>query len=186
MANLIEIQGFAELQNQIMQLADDKDKKREILLILRQVAKDTVRVAKQNAPVSNRLAYTNIKSRKTYKPGTLRDSIGIITTRKSVNPVIYVGPKVKGKNDGWYGHIVEYGHAIYKNDSLKGKVSKNGRKRRVNERITRKRKGVARSFVDANPFMARTYQQTQGQALQESQQRITAFIQRRINKLSNQ
>lgn len=185
---LFEIEGFAELQQKIMNLADDRSKKRELISVLRQVAASTVRVAKQNAPVSKRNANSSLKTKKTYMPGTLKKSIGVIVGKKGSakdNPIVYVGPRVKGNYKGWYGHIVEYGHYVYRNASLKGKVSKKGRKRRVNERITRKKKGFANSYVLGQFYMQKTYQQTGGKVSDEATTKVAAFIQKKINKLSN-
>lgn len=170
--SLVEIEGFAELQQKIMNLADDRSKKRELISVLRQVAATTVRVAKQNAPVSRKPH----KGRgKTINPGTLKKSIGVIVGKKGSakdNPVVFVGPRAKGSNDGWYGHFVEYGVNVY------------------NKGFKRKRKAGANNSAavrrtKANSFMQKTYQQTGGKISDEAATKVAAFIQKKINKLSN-
>jgi HK97 gp10 family phage protein len=168
---LIEIQGFAELQQKIMNLADDRSKKRELISVLRQVAATTVRVAKQNAPVSKR-AHTG--RGKTINPGNLKKSIGVIVGKKGSakeNPVIFVGPRAKGSNNGWYGHFVEYGVNVY------NKGFKRKRKAGAND-------GAAVRRTKANEFMKKTYQQTGGKVSDEAATKVAAFIQKKINKLS--
>jgi len=44
--SIIEIEGFHAWQEKIKQLSNPKDKKREVLMILKQVASSTVRAAK--------------------------------------------------------------------------------------------------------------------------------------------
>lgn len=168
---LVEIQGFTELLSKIKELSSDKDKKREVIAVLRKVAAATVKVAKQNAPIAQK----QHKARgKAISPGNLKKSIGIIVGRKGEsknNPVIYVGPRAKGNNDGWYGHFVEYGVNVYK------KGYKRKRKKGANA-------SAAISRTKANPFMQRTYEQTSGRISQEAAQKVAAFIQKRIDKLS--
>lgn len=170
--SLVEIQGFAELQQKIMNIANDRSKKREVISVLRQVAATTVRVAKQNAPVSKKPH----KSRgKTINPGALRKSIGVIVGKKGAakeNPVIYVGPRTKGSNDGWYGHFVEYGVNTY------NKGFKRKRKAGANN-------NAAVSRTKANAFMSKTYQQTQGKISDEAAVKVAGYIQKKINKLSS-
>lgn len=168
---LIEIKGFAELQKKIMNLADDRSKKRELISVLRQVAATTVRVAKQNAPVSKRAH----KGRgKLIQPGNLKKSIGVIVGKKGSakeNPVIFVGPRAKGANNGWYGHFVEYGINVY------SKGFKRKRKAGAND-------GAAIRRTKANAFMKKTYLQTSGKVSDEAATKVAAFIQKKINKLS--
>jgi hypothetical protein len=154
--SVVEITGFKELQAKIKLLADDKDKKRELLLLLRQVAKPTLEAAKAFVP------------KKTLK---LQKSLGFISS-KAINPTVLVGPRVKGQNKGWYGHMVHEGHNIY----AKG--------------FKRKRKGggvndyAAKSRTKAQPYMTEAYAATEGLVTADAEKKVTAFIQRRIDKLS--
>lgn len=173
MANeLIEITGFVELQRKIQQLANDKQKKREIISVLRQVAMGTVKVAKSEVPVSKR----SHKARgKIINPGNLKKSIGVIVGKKGdakENPTVYVGPRAKGANDGWYGHFVEYPVNIYR------KGFKRKRKKGANA------DAAIAQRMRFTPFMQRAYQKTGGKVTEESRQRVTAFIQKKIDKLS--
>jgi hypothetical protein len=171
---LIEVTGFKELQDKIKLIADDKTKRSEVLKILRVVARPTVQSAKAFAP--ERVAKSNIKTRITTG-GILKKSIGTITG-KSLNPTILVGPKVKGKNKGYYGAWVELGHNIY----------------HKNFKLKRNRKGtkVARKFNKANRtgkttakfFMKKSFELTKGQVTNEAEKKIAAYIQKKIDKLS--
>lgn len=170
--DVIEIEGFAELQNKIIRLSNPKDKKREVIAILRQVASSTVRAAKDNAPISKK---PHTARKKRINPGNLKKSIGVIVGRKGnakENPTVYAGPRAKGSQNGWYGHFVEYGHNVYK------KGFKRNRKKGSNN------SGGVTNTTKANRFMQKAYQQTAGKVTQESEQKVAKFIQRRINKLS--
>lgn len=169
---IVEITGFPELEKKIKALGDDKSKKREVIGILRQVANSTVKAARQTAPV--RRSYTNIKTKKTVLGGTLQKSIGTIVGKKGSakdNPTVYVGPRAKGNNDGWYGHFVEYGVNLY------------------NKGFKRKRKaGANNAFAvrrtKGNPFMKNAYEQTKGAVTQDAEAKVARYIQKRIDKLS--
>jgi HK97 gp10 family phage protein len=171
MSNLVEISGFRELEAKIKLLSNDKDKKREVIGILRQVANSTVKAAKQTAPVSKK--EHKARGRK-IQPGNLKKSIGTIVGRKGQakdNPTVYVGPRAKGKQDGWYGHFVEYGVNVY------------------NKGFKRKRKAGANNAAairrtKANPFMKNAYNQTKGGVTQDAEAKVARFIQKRIDKLS--
>lgn len=169
--DLVQITGFTELQSKIQQLANDKQKKNEVIAILRQVALSTVKAARNEAPVSNKPH----KARgKIISPGNLKKSIGTFVGKKGgakENPTVYVGPRAKGTNDGWYGHFVEYGVNVY------NKGFKRKRKAGANN-------GAAIRTTKANAFMQRAYQQTGGKVTAESEQRVAAFIQKKIDKLS--
>lgn len=171
--SIIEIEGFAALQEKIKQLSNPKDKKREVLMILKQVASSTIRAAKNEAPISKKPH----KARgKVIQPGTLKKSIGNIVGKKGSaieNPTVYVGPRAKGSNDGFYGHFVALGHNVY------SKGFKRKRKKGANNSS-----GVS-STTKANNFMQRAYQQTGGKVTQESEVKVARFIQRRIDKLSS-
>lgn len=169
---IIEIEGFQELQNKIKKLGNDKDKKREILSILRNEAKSTVNAAKTFAPVSKK---PHVARGKVIQPGNLQKSIGAITGRKGrarINPTIYVGPRAKGKWDGWYGHFVHEGVNIYRSGF------KRKRKKGAND-------GAALSRTKGNPFMLKAYNLTGGKVAKDMEAKTARFIQRRIDRLSS-
>lgn len=164
---LVEIEGFRELEAKLKLLSNDKDKKKEILLILRQVANPTLRAA-QSFIVNSKKAH---KTRgKLIKPGNLKKSIGTITGKQD-NPTIYVGPRAKGSFNGWYGHFVHDGHNVY-NKGYKRKHTAGANN------------AAAKSRTTANPFMTKANTVTNSQVTDDAEKRITAFIQRRIDKLS--
>ncbi|WP_119792048.1 HK97-gp10 family putative phage morphogenesis protein [Flavobacterium anhuiense] len=164
---LFEVEGFEELKAKIRELANDKDKKREVLVILRQVAQPTLQAARSFVPVSSK----RHKARgKLIEPGNLKKSLGFITGKQE-NPTIYVGTRAKGANSGWYGHFVERGVNKYR------KGYKRKRKRGANNH-------AAIGKTKATPFMAMAYQATGTQVTNEAQQKMAKFIQRRIDKLS--
>jgi HK97 gp10 family phage protein len=169
--NLIEVKGFPELNAKLMKLANDKEKKRPILQVLRAVASGTVKAAKQEAPVSKKPHVIGGKrTKKTISPGNLKKSIGLINGKRGrakENPTVYVGPRVKGNNDGFYGAWVEAGHVI-KNKS-------GGRKRS---------KSSGKSRTKPNPFMRRAYSKTEGKVTPEVAEKVAKVIQRNIDKLS--
>lgn len=172
--DIVEIQGFKELEAKIKKLGNDKDKKREVLTILRSVSKPTVKAARNYAPISKKPH----RARKTLiNPGNLKKSIGTITGRKGKakdNPTVYVGPRVKGRYDGFYGAWVHEGVNIYR----KGfKRNRNGRKN-YNASGALKR-------TEGNPYMDKAYAATQGKVTADAEKRMVRFIQRRINKLSS-
>jgi hypothetical protein len=163
----IEVQGFEELKRKILLLANDKDKKAEMLLILRQIAKPTLQAAKALAPISKK----NHKARGVLiQPGNLQKSIGNITG-KGPNPTIYVGARVKGSNKGWYAHFVHDGVNFY-NKGFKRKHKKNANSQ------------AAKSRSAGNPFLKTAYDATKGIATADAEKRMAKFIQRRIDKLS--
>ena len=165
---LIEITGFAELQEQIKLLANPRDKRKEILNLLRQVARPTLSAAKNFVPVSSK----RHKARgKLIEPGNLKKSLGFITGRNE-DPTIYVGPRAKGSFNGWYGHFVEKGVNTY------------------NKGFKRKRKAGANNHAaigrtTGTPFMASAYTATNGQVTADAEIKVAAYIQRRIDKLSS-
>jgi mRNA-degrading endonuclease YafQ of YafQ-DinJ toxin-antitoxin module len=185
---LIEIEGFAELQEKLKQLSNDKDKKKEILLILRQVAKPTVLAAQLKAPIKKDWKKHTAR-REEISPGNLKKSIGIINS-KLPNPTIFIGPRLKGSFKGWYGHMVDKGHDIYNQRSSvftrdsKGRISTN----KVSGALTAKkakRKGItSQGRVEAVNFLEEGFSVTEGLVTADAEKKITAFIQRRIDKLS--
>lgn len=164
----VNVEGFDKLVQQIKFLANDKSKKREVLLLLRQVANPTLKAARLFAPVSRK----KHKARgKLIEPGTLKKSLGTITG-KSENPTILVGPRVKGSFDGWYGHFVHEGVNLY------------------NKGFKRNRRGLgtnnaaAKSRTTGNPFLTKAYEATNASVTADAEKIMIRFIQRRIEKLS--
>jgi HK97 gp10 family phage protein len=163
----VNVTGFEELRRKLIALASDKDKKKEMLLILRQISKPTLRAAKVLAPVSKR---SHMARGVKIEPGNLKKSIGNITG-KGGNPTIYVGARVKGKNKGWYAHFVHEGINSY------SKGFKRKRKKGANSSAA-----IGRST--GNPFFTKAYQATKNVVTADAETRMARFIQRRINKLS--
>lgn len=163
----VDVQGFDELIRKIMLLSNDKDKRREILMLLRQAAKPTLAAAKSLVPISKKPH----KLRGQFiQPKNLQKSLGNITG-KSSNPTVLVGPRVKGGNKGWYGAFVHDGVNIY------NKGYRRKRTRGANNH-------AARSRTIGNPYLTKAYDQTKSGATADVQAKMTAFIQRRINTLS--
>jgi hypothetical protein len=165
--SLIEITGFKELESKIKALANDKDKKAEILLILRQVARPTLAAAQSLVPVSKKPH----KARGVLvQPGNLQKSIGFISN-KIENPTVIIGARAKGQYKGWYGAIVHEGHNIY-HAGFKRK-----HKARANDH-------AAKSRTIGQPYLRNAFSATEGLVTADAEKRVTAFIQRRIEKLS--
>jgi hypothetical protein len=176
---LMEISGFAELSAKIKLLANDKQKRTEILKILRKVAQGTVKAARRNVPQKLKKHLVVAKRNKDYiTPEVLKKSIGVITAKSSrtTNPVVYVGPRAKGVHKGFFGHWVEYGVNIYKK-GFKRKHSGSAAGKAYNAR------GVKRRLPGSN-FMKNTYTETKGQVTEETVQSVTKYIQKRIDALS--
>jgi len=157
---IVEIEGFKELQAKIKQLPD-KLKKREMLKIMRAGARPTIIAARNAAPVGDkphsRYSRRTGEVLATYQPGNLKKSINHITGRRGLgreNAVLYVGPRSKGKKyDGYYGHFVH--------------------------------EGTANRDAAPNPFMEKAYRSTRGQVTSDLQRRVAKALQRQINKLSS-
>lgn len=174
----IEVKGFEELKRKIVLLGSDKDKKREMLLILRQIAKPTLEASKVLAPIG--------AGSKNRASGSLKASLGFITGKKGNaknNPTVYVGPKLhkgikgvkSGRNafgDGWYGGMVSAGHNIYRT----------GFKRKRDGNVKYNATG-AKSRTKANPYLKNAFSSTESQATTNAEKRMANFIQRRIDKL---
>lgn len=164
----IEVEGFEELKQKIKALADDKDKKAEMLMVLRQVAKPTLAASKALVPISSK---KHVARGKEILPGNTKKSLGLITG-KGPEPTIYVGARAKGSNDGWYAHFIHEGVNVYH------KGFKRKRIRGANMASAKKR-------TTAKPFLKEAYNQTQGTVTADAEKKMAAFIQRRINKLSS-
>jgi hypothetical protein len=163
----VEVTGFDALVNEIKKLADDKTKRKESLMILRQIAKPTLEAAKREVPVSKRV---HVARGERISPGNLKKSLGTITGKNKENPTILVGPRVKGSQKGWYGHMVHDGVNVYR----KGFKRKHKKGANNNAAIRRTR---------SNPYLTRAYDQTQGKVTAEAEAKFVKFVQRRLNKL---
>lgn len=123
---LVEITGFKELQRKIELLGNDRVKRREMLKLLRQSSKSTVKAARALAPISKKEhVISGKRSRKVIQPGQLKKSIGNITGKAKNKAVIYVGPRTKGKvHDGFYGAFVHGGTTTQKANPFMDKAYK--------------------------------------------------------------
>lgn len=200
MSNEIKITGFDELTNKIKKLGNDKDKRKEVLSILRQVAKPTLEASRQTVPVSKSRHFSRGKF---ILPGNLKKSLGLITATKSENPTIVVGARAKGKFDGWYAHFVSEGHEYvagngesnfvfsarqFRNTSVRNKRSEE-KKQRKNKRHSKSTKAALRKtgrikMTKPNKFLRRAYEATQSAVTLDAERKFEKFIQRRINRLS--
>ncbi|WKW47263.1 hypothetical protein P3875_04145 [Myroides sp. JBRI-B21084] len=163
----VNVQGYEQLKNKLRLIANDKSKRREVLLILRQIAKPTLETAKRMAPVSKK---THLAHNQKITPGNLKKSLGTITGKNKENPTILVGPRVKGSFKGWYGHFVHEGVNVY------NKGFKRKHKKGVNNSSAVRR-------TKSNPFLTRAYQQTEGKVTADAEAKFVKFVQRRLNKL---
>lgn len=172
--NLVEIEGFDVLRNKIKQLETDKAKRRELIPILRKVAQATVKAARQAAPVSDR---PHKGRSRVIQPGNLKKSIGTITGKKGTsrtNAVVYVGPRTRGQYDGYYGNWVHEGVNLYRGGFKRNRRGNSAANARGSKRQT-----------EGNPFMIRAYNATKGKVTADAEQKVAAFIQKRIDRLSN-
>lgn len=163
----VDVEGFDQLINRLKQIDGDKTKRREALIILRQIAKPTLAAAKREVPVSKKAHWARNEK---IAPGNLKKSLGNITGKSKENPTIYVGPRAKGKNKGWYGHFVHDGVNSYR------KGFKRKHKKGANN-------SAAVGRTKGNPFLTRAYEQTEGKVTKEAEAKFGKFVQRRLNKL---
>lgn len=170
----IEVKGFEELKRDIIRLASDKDKKREVILILKQVAKPTLAAAKRFAPISPKAHWQSGKRTKLkLQPGNLKKSIGFIKPKDPDDVSVIVGARANQPYNGWYAHFVEYRVNRYRK----------GFKR--NRKIAGANAAAAVAVrLKVTPFMAMARKATANGATADAEKRMAAFIQRRINKLS--
>lgn len=150
---------IVDVKSNIKQLAEATKEKGRYRKILTEVASELSTAVKSNTPV-NKKSYTwgaanKNKVRFKQYSGNLKKSIGIIDSKSQNYVRVWVGPKVRSWNDGWYAGIVEAGHKIY-NNPLKNKENKPVRfalKRWRNKGSINKTQG----YVKANPFITETY-----------------------------
>lgn len=154
---LFEVKGFEELQQQLKRLPD-KVKRKEVVRILRRASRDTVKEARRQAPKDT---------------GVGAKSIRFEALRRSKNPGGIVGPRSRGKYDGFYmRQFVIPGHNIYRRGFK--------RNRRGNRNYNAR---GARKTVPANPFMERAFQVTEGRVVQSSVPAMERYIQQQIDRL---
>lgn len=91
---LFEIEGFEEFKRAVEQLPQ-KQKRSEILKVIRRSTKPTIDAARRLVP---------------KKSGRLQRAIGNITSKNKEYPNILVGPRARGKHEGFHGALVEFGH----------------------------------------------------------------------------
>lgn len=175
--DFVQIEGFVELEQKIKQLANDKDKRREVFAILNNAANTVSKAAKGFAPESDEPHLISGKrARQVINPGNLKRSIGKFRGKKGAskrNPTVYVGPKVKGKHLGFYGAWVHNGHNVYKPGKKRNRAGNANANAGLSKKVTR-----------PQPFMQKAYNTTKGKVAAEVEKQTARFIQRRINRLS--
>lgn len=89
----------------------------------------------------------------------LKKSIGIVRRRTNNKKIIKfsVTPIRGGKNDGWYAHLVEYGHNIVKNGKVVG-------------------------YAKPNPFMRKTYENQSDESIKATREYLSKRIDKEIQK----
>jgi len=112
-----KIEGIADVSREIISLADDKMKRREILKILRKQVKPLLQEIKNQTPIAQKIM--QVRDRK-YSIGNLRNSMKIKTSKMKHYPNVLVGPKMGAKKnkdtnladgDGFYAFFIQYGYA---------------------------------------------------------------------------
>ncbi len=167
---IYEITGFKELQAKI-KLLPDKVKVKEMRKILRISAKPTVDAAREQAPESKKSH--SIRGGKRFEPGNLKKSIKVAVMGKARSPMVVVGPRSKGKYDGFYGRqFVIEGHNLYRAGFRRNKKGN----RTFNA-------GGSVGKVAANPFMERAMNKTKGRVADYAVAKTEKYIQKQISKL---
>lgn len=170
MNQIVEIENLDELKRALVVLPD-KFQRRAILPILRKSSRPLIRAAK-----SKLLGYGGSYA-------NLAKSIGNITA-KSRNPIIYVGPRTKGKFKyiGYIAHWVEYG--------TKGiKVSRGGSAQEAKDipyaiNVAKvPRGGKYREDQPAKPFMRPTIDQQKPIVLKTLAENLKKDIDKQIKRL---
>ena len=111
--SVCDIFGFEEIDNVLKQLP--KQYSKEIINnTLAKAGRDTVlKDAKRLVPVAEKEWEGQSEGRQ-HNPGNLRKSLGVMKSRKGIGVLIGVRSKMfrRGSvvSDGWYAHMVEYGH----------------------------------------------------------------------------
>jgi len=111
MAVTINISGSKELKDALAKLDLSKHDK-TINMLLRKSALPVIRGAKNKASQEIKSNRTFVITRKgtkyTILPGTIKNSIGIISTKKAAF-IINVGYRFKSPYDGWFAPYVDAG-----------------------------------------------------------------------------
>jgi len=119
MAKTIEVIGMDEINRFLDEIPDKilafkfvQDTYAEVLKM------GVVKEAQRLAPVGTKEVISRQYASRTHKPGNLKRSIGVVRGKSKKYPSVYAGPKsrnVFGKGassyDGWYAHMIEFGHA---------------------------------------------------------------------------
>ena len=165
----IKIEGLEQLNSILKQLPDEVNKK-VIVSGLKKAARPLVDSARQEVPRHSGQGAESIGARFVRGSGTL--------------PVIDVGPKVRGKNSGWYLRFVHWGtedHTVRKrgykaraNAERRGEKGVISRMRLVDTYVIRwatKVKGVR-----ANPFMQRAFDKTKDKIIAAMGDEVAASV----------
>ena len=170
----VRVEGFEELKRKIVLLANYKDKRREVLLILRQVARPTLQAAKNFAPISKKAHWQSGKRTKLkLQPGNLKKSIGFIKPKRPDDISVIVGARANHPYNGWYAHFVEHRVNRYRSG-----FKRNRKKAGANQNA------AIAVRLKVTPFMAMARAATVNIVTADAEKRMAAFIQRRIDKLS--
>lgn len=101
---------MAEITAAIKALGDDRDKKAEMLKILKRQAKQVIPVMRSHQPVADKVVKYHRKDNVFYNPGNLQESNRIFTGRNKGYPTVFVGPQAKKpEGSGYYGFFVLHG-----------------------------------------------------------------------------
>lgn len=163
--NAIEVEGFETLVKLIKKL-DDKQKKREMVALLGAMANPTLKVVRDQMPVSTgiirignkryqrktRMVGKTVIEKDSFTPGYGQKTIAKKTMRKTPNAVVMVGPRSRKDKDGYY----------LRQWVIPGTIK-----------------------FDGDDFVTRAYEMTKGQITADGERRFQKYIQRKINKLFN-
>lgn len=153
MSRLFEIEGFDQFQKAVQDLPQ-RQKRTEILKLLRRVAKPMRTAARNAAPVVDpkrlpRYRYTKGGGKVPIPPMNLKKSIGIFNGKSKTYPNVLVGPRTRGtKYLGYYAAWLEYGT--------------------VN--------------MPAQPFMEPAFNQVKSQSIALAEKEVAAHMQKMIDK----
>ncbi|MFD0762984.1 hypothetical protein ACFQZW_12910 [Lutibacter aestuarii] len=162
--DLYEIKGFDQLQLKLKQLPD-KVKKKEINKILGQVANPTLKAAQQLTPKGS--GSIEIGSKKFARK------------KRQVGKTVIATTYTPG-----YGKKTIAKKAMTRTDNALVYVSPRSRKKADGFYL---RQWVIRGtkFFKGNNFIQRAYEQTKGLVTADAEIKITKYIQKQINRLSN-
>lgn len=155
--SITTIEGFDELQRKLKSFPD-KIKRKEVVKILRRASRDTVKVARALAPKDS---------------GDGAKSIRFVPLRKSKNPAGVVGPRSRGKYDGFHLRLfVIPGHNIYRTGFKRNRSGNRGRNARG-----------AKRQVKPRPFMEQAHKITEGKVTAKSVAGTEKYLAKQISKL---